>query len=82
MLHAFGHTWAVGGPRKGAGVSDMQPKPLVETWPKTLWKLVKNPSVEVAAAIVAVLLAAWVVIQWEVDQRPRKAPIVVPFALK
>jgi hypothetical protein len=60
----------------------MQPKSLVNTWPKTLWKIVTHPTVEVAAAIVAVLLAAWVVIQTEVETRPHKAPIVVPFALK
>jgi ABC-type nickel/cobalt efflux system permease component RcnA len=47
-----------------------------------LLRLVKSPSMEVAAAIVVVLIAAWVVIQTEVDLRPHKARLVVPFALK
>ena len=58
------------------------PKSLVGSWPKTLWKIMKIPSVEVAAAIIAVLLAAWVVIQVEVDLRHGKRDFVVPFALK
>ena len=35
----------------------MMGKALGTNWPKTLWKIVKNPMVEVAAAIVAVLFA-------------------------
>lgn len=31
-------------------------------WQGTLWKLVTNPAIEVVAAIVAVLIAAWIVI--------------------
>ena len=58
------------------------PKSMVSAWPKALWKIVKNPSVEVAAAIIAVLLAAWVVIQVDVEQRHGKGSVVVPFALK
>lgn len=38
-------------------------------WYKALWKIVTNPTVEVLAAMVVVILATWVVVQSEVDQR-------------
>ena len=38
-------------------------------WQKTLWKIVRNPTVEVVAAIVVVLLATWIVVQTETDLR-------------
>ena len=45
-------------------------------WPKQVWKVVTNPAVEVAAAIVAVLLAAWVVVQTEAEQRIPHLPVI------
>lgn len=49
---------------------------------RLLWKIVTNPTVEVVAVIVAVLLAAWTVVQAEVDTRQQISPIVVPTAHK
>jgi len=52
-------------------------------WPKTLWKIVTNPMVEVAAAIVAVLLATWVVVATEMDSRKANHPFIdVPLVHK
>lgn len=44
---------------------------------RLLWKILTNPTVEVVAAIVAVLLAAWTVVQTEVETRQTVAPIPV-----
>lgn len=49
---------------------------------RLLWKIVTNPTVEVVAVIVAVLLAAWTVIQADVESRHATTPIVVPTAQK
>jgi len=45
-------------------------------WYKTLRRLVRNPAVEVVAAIVLVLLAAWVVIQTEAEHRGSLFPVL------
>ncbi|HET9576354.1 MAG TPA: hypothetical protein VFP44_00915 [Usitatibacter sp.] len=45
-------------------------------WHKTVWKVVTNPAIEVIAAIVVVLLAAWVVVQTEVEQRVPALPVI------
>ena len=60
----------------------MEGKSLGTRWPKTLWKIVKNPTVEVAAVIVAVLLATWVVVVGEVDSRRATRLIEVPLVHK
>ena len=60
----------------------MEGKPLGTRWPKTLWKIMKNPTVEVAAAIVAVLLATWVVVLSESDGRRHHRFIEVPLVHK
>ncbi len=39
------------------------------TWPKTLWKWVTDPTVDVLAVIALVLVAAWVVVQADVEMR-------------
>jgi ABC-type nickel/cobalt efflux system permease component RcnA len=44
-------------------------------WQKALWKIVSNPAIEVVAAIVVVLFAAWIVVQTDVDQRSSHVPI-------
>jgi hypothetical protein len=59
----------------------MQPK-LGTNWPKALWKIVTNPMVEVATAIVAVLLATWVVVQTELDTRRATRFVEVPLVHK
>lgn len=41
----------------------------VHDWHKQVWKAVTNPAVEVIAAIVVVLLATWVVVQTEAENR-------------
>ena len=38
-------------------------------WQKAIWKLLSNPAVEVVAAILVVLMAAWFVVQTEVESR-------------
>ena len=40
----------------------------LEIWQNALWKILTNPAFEVLAAIVAVLVAAWVVIWSEAFQ--------------
>jgi hypothetical protein len=50
-------------------------------WQKTIWKVVRNPAVEVLAAIAAVLLAAWVVIQTDLEH-PRHNPFPVPVRVR
>jgi hypothetical protein len=51
-------------------------------WQKALWKFVTNPTVEVVAAIALVLVAAWVVVQAEVDMNHVRNPFPVPFGHK
>ena len=46
-------------------------------WHKMLRKILRNPAVEVVAAIVVVLLAAWFVIQSEAERRAPLFPVVV-----
>lgn len=50
-------------------------------WQKAIWKIVRNPAVEVVAAIVAVLLAAWVVILTDMEH-PRHNPFPVPVRVR
>jgi hypothetical protein len=45
-------------------------------WQKTLWKIVSNPAIEVIAAIVLVLFAAWIVIATDTEQRSSHVPVV------
>ena len=54
----------------------MQPL-LGSDWQKVLWKIVRNPAFEVVAAIVVVLLAAWLVIETETDRRHTLFPVPV-----
>ena len=56
--------------------AQMQPI-LSRDWQKTLWKIVSNPALEVVAAIVVVLIAAWIVVHSESD--PKQAIFPVPF---
>jgi hypothetical protein len=40
-----------------------------------LWKIVRNPAIEVLAAIAVVLLAAWIVVSIEVDEKKTLFPV-------
>ena len=60
----------------GSGVQ-MQLRRLRSDWQKQLRKFVTNPAVEVVAAIVAVLLAAWIVVVTDMEH-PRHNPFPVP----
>jgi hypothetical protein len=46
-------------------------------WQKQVWKFMTNPAVEVLAAIVAVLLAAWMVVVTDMEH-PRHNPFPMP----
>jgi hypothetical protein len=50
-------------------------------WQKAIWKIVTNPAVEVMAAIAAVLLAAWIVIQTDLEH-PRHNPFPNPVRVR
>jgi len=45
-------------------------------WQKALRRIVRNPAVEVVAAIVVVMLAVWVVVQTESEHRGTAFPLV------
>jgi hypothetical protein len=45
-------------------------------WQKALWKVLRNPTVEVVAAIVVVMLAAWVVVQAEAEDHGTLFPLL------
>ena len=38
-------------------------------WYKRLWRILSNPTLDVIVAMVVVILAAWVVIQTETEQK-------------
>ena len=44
-------------------------------WRNALWKIVSNPALEVLAAIVVVLFAAWIVVSFESEQKHTLYPI-------
>jgi ABC-type nickel/cobalt efflux system permease component RcnA len=44
-------------------------------WQKTLWKIVANPTLEVVAAIVLVLFAAWMMVQGETETHHSAFPV-------
>ena len=56
----------------------MQPT-IGTNWQKVLWKIIRNPAIEVVAAIVAVLFATWLLVQSEAENRLSVFP--VPYAL-
>lgn len=53
----------------------MQPKPRT-LGIDLLWKIIRNPAIEVVAAIVVVLLATWLVIETEVEQKNPAFPVL------
>ena len=44
-------------------------------WRNALWKLVKNPALEVVAAIAVVLFAAWIVVSTEAESKKPLFPL-------
>jgi hypothetical protein len=44
-------------------------------WQKVLWKIIRNPAIEVIAAIVVVLFATWLVVQSEAENRLSVFPV-------
>jgi hypothetical protein len=59
----------------------MRTRNIGNQWHKTFVRILKNPTFEVLAAIVVVLLATWVVVQTEIDMRPSHFG-AVPFGQK
>jgi len=53
----------------------MHPKSPGYDWQKTLWKIVRNPTLEVVAAIVVVLFATWLIVQSEAENRLSVFPV-------
>jgi hypothetical protein len=51
-------------------------QPIIGTnWQKALWKIIRNPAIEVVAAIVVVLFATWLVVQSEAENRLSVFPV-------
>jgi len=44
-------------------------------WRNAFWKIVRNPAIEVVAAIAVVLLAAWIIVSTEVDSKKSLFPV-------
>jgi hypothetical protein len=44
-------------------------------WRNEIWKIVRNPAIEVVAAIAVVLLATWIVVSIEVDEKKSLFPV-------
>jgi hypothetical protein len=44
-------------------------------WRNTIWKIISNPAIEVVAAIVVVLFAAWLVVSFESERNHTLYPI-------
>jgi hypothetical protein len=55
----------------------VQLKSFGNDWQKTFWKIVRNPAIEVVAAIAVVLVSTWIVVQTESAEHPQVFP--VPF---
>lgn len=47
-----------------------------DEWRKSLWKILTNPTFEVVAVLVVVLMAAWVVLQEESLGRAPPVPVL------
>ena len=57
---------------------DMHSRALDTNWQKS-WKILKTPTLEVVAAIVVVLFAAWIVVDAETTQSAHNTVFPVPF---
>jgi hypothetical protein len=72
--YSCGTSRTAGGRRTGRRERHMHTKS-GNAWQKALWKIVRNPTVKVVAAIVVVMLAAWVVVQTEAEHRGTAFPV-------
>src|SRR5260221_8820856 len=54
---------------------NMQMKHLGHDWRNTIWKIVSNPAFEVVAAIAVVMLATWIVVTIEVEEKKTLFPV-------
>ncbi len=54
----------------------MGSRSVATAWQKAFRRVVSNPAVEVIAAIVVVLLSAWIVIETETDARSTLFPVL------
>lgn len=44
-------------------------------WRNAIWKLIRNPALEVVAAILLVVVATWVVVTTEAEQKRTLFPV-------
>lgn len=51
-------------------------------WQKILWKILTNPTFEVVAAILAVVLAVWFVVLTQMELRPHTHTGQILFGVK
>jgi hypothetical protein len=51
-------------------------------WQESFWKILRNPTVEVVAAIVVVLLSTWMLVNSEVDARGQTNFPVAPVSYR
>jgi len=51
-------------------------------WQESFWKILRNPTVEVVAAIVVVLLSTWMLVNREVDARGQTNFPVAPVSYR
>ena len=51
-------------------------QPIIGTnWQKALWKIIRNPAIEVVAAIVVVMFATWLIVESEAENRLSVFPV-------
>jgi len=53
----------------------METKHSGNDWRNAIWKLVSNPAFEVVAAIAVVMLATWIVVTTEVEEKKTLFPV-------
>jgi len=54
---------------------NMETKHPGNDWRNAIWKLVSNPAFEVVAAIAVVVLATWIVVTTEVEEKKTLFPV-------
>jgi len=60
------------------GPEKMHSRALGNNWQKS-WKILKTPTLEVVAAIVVVLFAAWILVDAEMTQATHNTVFPVPY---
>jgi len=54
----------------------MQSKSTNSRWYRKLWKILSNPTLDLIAAMVVVIFAAWIVIQTESEEKRPAFPVL------